>query len=142
MGAASRSYFSASLFVCLWSTVCYTNSISGDLVHDDIFAIVDNEDVRPSSSLKELFSNDFWGTAMSSNISHKSYRPLSVLTFRMNYWLHQLEPWGYHFVNVLLHSLVCVAVLELCLRHVFGELRSALLTSLMFAAHPVHTEAV
>jgi hypothetical protein len=135
-------YVSASLFVCLWSAVCYTNSISGDLVHDDIFAIVDNEDVRPSSSLQGLFFNDFWGMSMSSNMSHKSYRPLCVLTFRMNYWLHQLEPWGYHFVNVLLHSLVSVAVLEFCLRQVFGELRSALLTSLLFAAHPVHTEAV
>lgn len=38
--------------------------------------------------------------------SHKSYRPLCVLTFRWNYLLHGLEPFGYHLVNVLLH---CIA---------------------------------
>ena len=39
--------------------------------------------------------------------SHKSYRPLCVLTFRWNYLLHQLRPTGYHLVNVALHALVC-----------------------------------
>jgi protein O-mannosyl-transferase len=40
--------------------------------------------------------------------SHKSYRPLCVLSFRLNYALHQLEPLGYHLVNMLLHCLVCL----------------------------------
>lgn len=40
--------------------------------------------------------------------SHKSYRPLSVLTFRLNYAIHELDPLGYHLVNVLLHVLVCI----------------------------------
>lgn len=44
--------------------------------------------------------------------SHKSYRPLTVLTFRLNYWLHQLEPWGYHATNVFLHALVCLLYLR------------------------------
>lgn len=44
--------------------------------------------------------------------SHKSYRPLTVLTFRLNYLLHQLEPWGYHATNVLLHAAVCLLYLR------------------------------
>jgi len=40
--------------------------------------------------------------------SHKSYRPLCILTFRWNYSLHQLEPMGYHLVNMMLHSIVCL----------------------------------
>ncbi|CAH0669236.1 unnamed protein product [Spodoptera exigua] len=38
--------------------------------------------------------------------SHKSYRPLTVLTFRWNYAIHGLQPAGYHLVNLLLHALV------------------------------------
>lgn len=38
--------------------------------------------------------------------SHKSYRPLCVLTFRWNYFFHQLDPMGYHVVNVILHTVV------------------------------------
>jgi hypothetical protein len=40
--------------------------------------------------------------------SHKSYRPLCVLTFRWNYAVHELDPVGYHLVNVILHGIVCV----------------------------------
>lgn len=44
--------------------------------------------------------------------SHKSYRPLCVLTFRLNYWLHQLQPMGYHLTNISLHALVCLLYLR------------------------------
>lgn len=40
--------------------------------------------------------------------SHKSYRPLCVLTFRWNYATHGLDPLGYHLVNVILHIVVSV----------------------------------
>ena len=60
----------------------YLNSLDGDFVHDDIMAIKSNPDVRPGSPLVNVFNNDFWGKPMSDNSSHKSYRPLCVLTFR------------------------------------------------------------
>lgn len=63
--------------------VCYSSSLHGELVHDDVWAIINNPDVRPGSSLKNVFSNDFWGKRMADNTSHKSYRPLCILTFRL-----------------------------------------------------------
>lgn len=62
--------------------LCYGNSLHGELVHDDVWAIVNNPDVRPDSSLRNIFSNDFWGKRMADNTSHKSYRPLCILTFK------------------------------------------------------------
>lgn len=62
--------------------LCYTNSLRGEFVHDDVWAITNNPDVRPGSSLRSIFSNDFWGKKMSDNTSHKSYRPLCILTFK------------------------------------------------------------
>lgn len=62
--------------------LCYSNSLRGELVHDDVWAIINNPDVRPGSSLGNIFSNDFWGKRMSDNTSHKSYRPLCILTFK------------------------------------------------------------
>ncbi len=73
--------------------------------------------------------------------SHKSYRPLCVATFRLNYLLHELQPMGYHLVNVLLHSAVCWLYVQLC-GVVFGEVWPALIAGLLFAVHPVHAEAV
>ena len=62
--------------------LCYCNSLRGELVHDDVWAIINNPDVRPGSSLRNIFSNDFWGKMMADNTSHKSYRPLCILSFK------------------------------------------------------------
>ena len=121
---------------------CYWNSLQGDLVHDDIFAIKDNPDVQPSTAITELLSNDFWGKRMSSASSHKSYRPLTVLTFRANYALHGLDPWGYHAVNVVLHVLATALFGWFCRSCVFECSDLAFMAMCLFAAHPVHTEAV
>ncbi|KOB68156.1 putative smile protein [Operophtera brumata] len=70
------------IMVTTTAILSYINSLSGDFVHDDVPAIVTNGDVVGTSSLKELFLNDFWGTPMVDVNSHKSYRPLTTLSFR------------------------------------------------------------
>lgn len=62
--------------------VCYANSLEGEFVHDDMVSITTNPDVIGKNSVREMFYNDFWGKPMSDPTSHKSYRPLTVLTFR------------------------------------------------------------
>lgn len=66
------------------SCLAYVNSLRGELVHDDLSAIRDNEDVvaPPGSDISALWSHDFWGMSLSDANSHKSYRPLTVLSFR------------------------------------------------------------
>ncbi|XP_030844132.1 protein O-mannosyl-transferase TMTC3-like [Strongylocentrotus purpuratus] len=76
----------------------------------------------------------------SSDESHKSYRPLCVLTFRLNYALGELNPWGYHLVNVVLHWVMCVLFLKAAKQIIDEE--SSVNASLLFAVHAVHTEAV
>lgn len=70
------------LIIGIISVLCYTNSLPGEFVHDDIPAITLNRDVLGTSSIINLLRNDFWGTPMSDIGSHKSYRPLTVLSFR------------------------------------------------------------
>ncbi|KAF7280203.1 hypothetical protein GWI33_006296 [Rhynchophorus ferrugineus] len=72
--------------------------------------------------------------------SHKSYRPLCVLTFRLNYLVSQLEPLGYHLVNMLLHAIVCLIYFRMC--SMFLNDWSSFVASMLFAVHPIHTEAV
>uniref|UniRef100_A0A6I8PEM0 Protein O-mannosyl-transferase TMTC3 n=1 Tax=Ornithorhynchus anatinus TaxID=9258 RepID=A0A6I8PEM0_ORNAN len=119
---------------------CYWNSLSCGFVFDDVSAILDNKDLHPSTPLKNLFQNDFWGTPMSEERSHKSYRPLTVLTFRLNYIFSKLNPASYHLLNVIFHAVVSVIFLKVC--KLFLDGRSSEVASLLFAVHPVHTEAV
>lgn len=72
--------------------------------------------------------------------SHKSYRPLTVLTFRLNYLLSELSAASYHLLNVVLHAAVCVLFLRVC--RLFLDKTFSLVAALMFAVHPIHTEAV
>lgn len=143
--ALARALSTPVIFVAISSMVaaaCYINSLHCDLVHDDIFAIRDNQDVRPETPVAELLRNDFWGKPIASETSHKSYRPLTTLTFRLDYALHGLRPWGYHATNVALHAAVTALFGWICKRAVFGHADLSLLAALLFATHPVHSEAV
>ena len=119
----------------------YTSTLDCGFCYDDNSAIVENSDVTAKSHWIQLLWNDFWGQHIHSNSSHKSYRPLCVATFRLNYLLHELQPMGYHLVNVLLHGAVCYLYVQLC-GVVFSQVWPALIAGLLFAVHPIHTEAV
>ena len=122
----------------------YLNTLDCGFCFDDLSAIKDNGDLRPESPWSNLIWNDFWGTPMHIEGSHKSYRPFCVLMFRINFLMHGLHPLGYHLGNVLLHGLVCHVFVIVCSWAVFrrGGSTDALLAGLHFAVHPVHTEAV
>lgn len=125
------------------SLLVYINSISGGFVFDDHRGILENKDLRPEErSLWQLLNNDFWGGSMTREVSHKSYRPITVLSYRyLNYAISGLQPSGYHLVNVLLHGVVCL--LFLCLSRIIqGRGTWSLFSALLFAVHSVHTEAV
>ncbi|XP_027536432.1 transmembrane and TPR repeat-containing protein 1 isoform X1 [Neopelma chrysocephalum] len=79
---------------------------------------------------------------MAENTSHKSYRPLCVLTFKLNILLAGMNPFYFHAVNVILHCLVTVVLMYTCDKAVFKDCRLAFVTALFFAVHPIHTEAV
>ncbi|XP_040344455.1 protein O-mannosyl-transferase TMTC1 isoform X1 [Herpailurus yagouaroundi] len=79
---------------------------------------------------------------MAENTSHKSYRPLCVLTFKLNVFLTGMNPFYFHAVNVILHCLVTLVLMYTCDKAVFRNRRLAFATALLFAVHPIHTEAV
>ncbi|XP_054298862.1 protein O-mannosyl-transferase TMTC1 isoform X3 [Pongo pygmaeus] len=125
------------------SCLCYGRSLQGEFVHDDVWAIVNNPDVRPGAPLRwGIFTNDFWGKGMAENTSHKSYRPLCVLTFKLNVFLTGMNPFYFHAVNIILHCLVTLVLMYTCDKTVFKNRGLAFVTALLFAVHPVHTEAV
>ena len=138
MAALSRG---AALLCVLAGCSVYLNTLDCGLCFDDSAAIEKNEDLRPNGSWNNLLTNDFWGVPISDKDSHKSYRPLCVATFKLNYLVHGLAPMGYHLVNVLLHGVVCYLYVQLC-GVIFSEVWPALIAGLLFAVHPIHTEAV
>lgn len=63
-------------------------------------------------------------------------------SFRLNYYLFGLKPIWFHFTNILMHTIVCILFTRVC--HIVAGLRDnfAFAAGLLFAVHPIHTEAV
>ena len=56
----------------------------------------------------------FWTQDYMPNAVDRLYRPLTCMTFAVEFSLHGDRPWIYHLVNVLLHAGAAAAVAELC----------------------------
>jgi tetratricopeptide (TPR) repeat protein len=67
-------------------------------------------------------------------------RPLSWITFWLNYQLFAAQPLGWHLANLLLHF-TCSALLFVCLRRLFPP-TVALTAAALFALHPLQVEPV
>ena len=67
-------------------------------------------------------------------------RPLTYLTFWLNYQTGGQDALGYHALNLLLHLGAVLLAYE-CLRRLLPE-RAALVAAALFAVHPLQAEAV
>ncbi|XP_050547025.1 protein O-mannosyl-transferase TMTC2-like isoform X1 [Daktulosphaira vitifoliae] len=128
------------LLCCFLAFSVYVNTLGAGFAYDDNQAIIANDDIRASTSGFNLWYNDFWGTPMGTKNSHGSYRPITVLTYRFNYRFSGLRPMSYHTTNVALHSFA-TGLLLVTARLMMSK-RSALLSTLLFAVHPIHSDAV
>ncbi|XP_053396006.1 protein O-mannosyl-transferase TMTC2-like [Mercenaria mercenaria] len=131
----------AILASCVVAFLLYLNTLDADFAYDDSRAVQKNQDLEPKTPLINIFYDDFWGTPLTHSGSHKSYRPLCVLSFRLNYYFGELNPWGYHLGNVILHTIVTAIFTKLS-RLFLKQTFPTLVSGLIFASHPVHTEAV
>ena len=117
------------------AVLVYGNTLANQFVLDDELYIVRNAQVV-DPTLHDVFS-----TNPVSNV----YRPLFFATLAINWELRGGEPLGYHLINILLHAGV-TWLLYLLLQELLGgtpEARTtAFVAALLYAVHPIHTEAV
>ena len=103
---------------------------------------------------QELFSRDFWGLELySGGWTHKSFRPITTVSYRLGFLLHGIDGIGFHVENVLLHILCALAVFWfsfLVLRKArvingaekFPDFFWPAVSALLFLLHPVHVENI
>ncbi|HET6278965.1 MAG TPA: tetratricopeptide repeat protein, partial [Candidatus Polarisedimenticolia bacterium] len=124
------------------------NTLGNGLVVDDLRQIRNNPLIRDVRHIPQILTTGVWEF---EGRQSSYYRPLIHVFYLAVYLLLGPDPWGFHLLNVLFHAGVSVLV-YLLLRRLLPDgdppgaprlQRSApLLGALLFAAHPVHTEAV
>jgi len=118
----------------------FGNSLFSDFVWDDETIILSRaEFLGDASNIPTVLTSA--DSTDSDGGGSPYYRPLSLLSFMLDTWLWGHDPFGYHLENLLLHALVAVLVFLLA-EAVFGDRVLAWLAAMLFAVHPVDSEAV
>lgn len=134
----------AGLALALLAFALYANTVGHDYTLDDPLAITKNDFVqRGISAIPELLFQHYRAGTEGANASALLYRPLSLITFAVEWSLAPAKPWLGHFMNALWYALT-VALAFAALRRLLRGY-SALWPAaavLLFATHPIHTEAV
>jgi len=113
----------------------YGNTMLNEFTMDDGLYVVNNPQVT-DPSVRELFAPNEIG---------RVFRPFTFATLALNWAVNGARPFGFHLLNLMLHAAV-TWLLYLLLQAVLGPSlqakTSALVAALLFAVHPIHTEAV
>jgi protein O-mannosyl-transferase len=89
-----------------------------------------------------MFQNDFWGNNITLKDSHKSYRPLTTLTFALQrHFDGLLDSNRMKTVNLVIHVLNCCLMMNF-FKAILADSQTQFVAVLMFSVHPVHVEAV
>lgn len=137
----------AALFLLL--IVVYANSFQGQWQYDDFVNIVRNPNVHMTHPGLDDLGRAVHGKNLGQGISR---RPLSYLTFALNYYFSGLDVFGWHLVNFSVHYM-STAALFLLLLNIFGlpvfhfntpnaAYSAALLSAAFWATHPIQVTAV
>lgn len=151
--AFSSKLFLSLLAIFLVTCTSYYNAYDGQFCFDDQFAILNNPDAQGKTSIWDIWRHDYWGQDIQILDSHKSYRPITVISFRIQYWIHHVlfgttdsnDYWllvQLHIGNILLHAVASCLVFSVARATLNISYEASLGAGILFATHPIHTEAV
>ncbi|HLF18858.1 MAG TPA: tetratricopeptide repeat protein [Candidatus Omnitrophota bacterium] len=134
------------LTISLLGLILYAQTFQSGFHYDDNVFIVTNTNIRDISNIKAI-----WDSGPSES------RFIGLLSFALNFHFHQLDAFGYHVTNLIIHIACSVLVfwfMRMVLPLSMGRFSKgplpelsqqntiALLAALIFVAHPLQTQAV
>jgi hypothetical protein len=129
------------LLVVTAAVVAYLNAGGGALVFDAKVIVGENPAVQTWSaeSVRYLFTHDYWQPMATDGL----YRPLTTLSFLFDRGVlgHGDAAFGYVVENVALHA-ICAMLVYALVWQAARRRWAATVAALLFAVHPITTEAV
>jgi len=124
------------LLIIALPLLAFLNTLENTFVYDDVFTITDNYFIRDWGNFTAFFTDDYFKYS-----GEVTFRPVVTLSYFIDYSLWHLNPAGFHLTNILLHA-VNVLLVYLLVSAVSRSRTASFLTSILFALHPILTEAV
>ena len=110
--------------------------IANDFVFDDVPQVVENIRIHDLSHIGEILTSAYWPPPYAPEL----FRPVASISVALQYLIGGGGPTIFRVVSYLLYALAAVGVYSLAARLL--PRRIALGIGVLFAAHPVHVEAV
>jgi tetratricopeptide (TPR) repeat protein len=135
-----RLYF--SLFLAIFALLIYYNAIGNEYALDDFSVIKENNIVKNGSkSIPLIFQSSYRFGYL--NVNDGLYRPFTLAMYAIEWQIFPDKPSVYHFINVLMYMLTGAVMFRLLCKLLQPiNLIIPLVASLLFIAHPIHTEVV
>jgi len=123
------------------SFVIYKDILNYTFIGSDAITFVDTSRINSFKDIIRIFSEPVFGGTSFSNLG-KFYRPILVLYYGLDYSIWQLNPFGYHLTDLMLHISVSVLVFFFVLFLTSGKQVVAWLSAVIFAIHPIHIKII
>ena len=148
-----KQYLPASLIILFFSFILYYQCISYGYVLDDLIVINENKFTKEGvAGVWDIFTTESFEGYFGEKkelVQGNRYRPLSIATFAIEYGIMGGEnPAVSHFINILLYAVTGI-LLMMVLVMLFRNFTTnkwwfsiPFIATLIFIAHPIHTEAV
>ena len=128
----------AAAMAVILSLVVYLPSLGNGFALDDTGDIVENTVVHGLANSSEILTSPYRGRVPPER---SPYRPLTSLTYALNWSMGSGSPLPFHAFNVAFHA-ANTALVTILLTTLGAAPPLALLGGAIFAVHPVHVEAV
>jgi protein O-mannosyl-transferase len=122
--------------LCAAAVLPYLSALPGGFVFDDQSIVAKHPAVTGPFSLSHVLS-----ARLLAGQPQALWRPLTTLSYALDWRIGSGSPLWFHVVNILLHA-ANTLLLAWIVRRLFRSETLALVAGLLFAVHPIHTEAV
>lgn len=125
------------LMIIILALIIYFDTFKNEFTFDDYREIVNNSMIKSQN----------WGQLGRAYLPGPGKikppgRFFSLLTYSLNYAVGRINPFGYHLVNILLNSGICLLIYLVSLDLITGKHRLSFLPALIFTCQPIHSEVV
>lgn len=140
------------LIIFLFTFLLYGNTLTHEYAVDDAIVITQNQFTKKGfDGIKDIFTSEgftgFFGVKKNL-VAGGRYRPLSLVTFAVEWEFFANSPGLSHFINILLYALtgillyivLCRLLIRYETKHWYFSL--PFLSVILFIAHPIHTEVI
>jgi protein O-mannosyl-transferase len=140
-----------AILVFLVTFLLYSPLLLNHFVGDDHTIIETNTFYKSWKNIPRLFEKGYISNAKKIifysepqsdfGTGSVSYRPISNLTYFLDFYLFQAKPYGSHLINILIHCVNSVLVFWIVYQ-IFSSSALGVFAGLLFSLHPIQSEAV